>query len=464
MKFKIITLFSLVAIIFAACSKDFLEKPQIGTVPEEQAIKTEEDLQKLLNGGYINLTNNVYGGHIQFIQDLLGDQVNGLLYSEDFGEINKRKTSIFGGYKNDFYLNAYYIINQANVAIGKLDLATTQKDNIEGQARFIRAMIHFDMVRLFAQPWGASADNSHAGIPLRLVSSAEALPRSTVKQVYDAIIADLQISENKLPDVAGVGLPSKWAAKALLAKVYFQQNNFAQAFNYADQVIKSNKFQLDPAYSRRFSLPLTPLLASREGIFVIKNVTNNLEPGGQLRERYRSDIAFSPQSKFHVTDLFFNQASAPNDVRSAWYTKNAAGYNVLNKYNLDRFDLPIIHYTEIVLIRAEAGAETGVAANVAQAITDINTILTRAYAGNSQNLGPTTPAGTIISIARTQRELELIGEGNRVQEIKRIGARNGTNIDRRGAPWNCNGLVLQFPNGEQAANTAFVMNPEGGCN
>ena len=52
---------------------------------------------------------------------------------------------------------------------------------------------------------------------------------------------------------------------------------------------------------------------------------------------------------------------------------------------------------------------------------------------------------------------------NRISEIKRIGAK-GENIDKRGAVWNCPGLVLQFPQGEMASNTSFQRNPEGGCN
>jgi len=474
MKFKIIIFIAISFGVFA-CSKDFLERPQAGTIPESEALQTEADLQKLLNGVYFNLTSDynvpvrgevrsIYGGRLQYISDLLGDQANGTFFSGDDGEFFGRRTSIFGGYKNEAYSGVYYAINSTNKIIERLDLANTNKDAIEGGARLVRAIAHFELVRLFAQPWGATADNSHLGISLRLESSKVSKNRSTVKQVYDSIIADLQTAEIKLPDAPSVGFPSKWAAKAFLAKVYFQQNNFTQAFNYADQVIKSGKFALDPDYTRRFSLPLTPLLASKEGIWVIKNVNNNLSPGGEFRNRYRSDVNFSPSGKFHVTDLFYNLATQNGDARAIWYTKDPTGLNRFNKYNKDFFDMPIVHYTEILLIRAEAGAETGIAANVSQAIIDINSILTRAYAGNSQNLGPTTPAGIVISTVRTQRELELVGEGNRVQEIKRIGVRNGTNIDRRGAPWNCNGLILQFPNDEQAANTAFVMNPEGGCN
>jgi starch-binding outer membrane protein, SusD/RagB family len=471
MKLRNIIFFLLVFCI-AACSKDFLERQQAGTLPEDVAITSEADLQKLLNGAYFMLSSDyrvpgrdaeikgLYGGRIQYISDLMADQANGSLYSGDDGEFFNRRTSIFGGYKNEYYTGVYYIINEANKALERLDLATTNKDNIEGQAKFLRAIAHFELVRMYAQPFGSTTANTHLGIPLRLRTSKEAINRSTVKEVYDAIIADLQIAENKLQDNSTTGIPSRWAAKAFLAKVYFQQNNFVQAFNYADQVIKSNKFSLDANFTHRFNLG-----RSTEGIFVLKNVQNNLSPGGELRNRYRSDVGFSAQGKFHMTDIFYNLATSAGDIRGlAWYSKNAQGFNVLKKYDRDFFDMPIVHLTEILLIRAEAGAETGISANLTTAISDINTILTRAFNGNSQNIPLTSAAGTVISSVRLQRELEMVGEGNRLQEIKRIGVRNNINIDRRGAPWNCNGLVLQFPNGEQASNTTFVMNPEGGCN
>jgi hypothetical protein len=90
-------------------------------------------------------------------------------------------------------------------------------------------------------------------------------------------------------------------------------------------------------------------------------------------------------------------------------------------------------------------------------------IMTRAYGGTTFNLPGNATAAAVIAAARSERELELVGEGNRTQEIKRIGARNNQNVDRRGSVWNCNGFILQFPKAEKDANTSFIMNVEGGC-
>lgn len=442
----------------SSCEK-FLDRRPVNKLTEEQALTNETDLQALINGAYSDYINKVYNGKMQWIEDLLADQSIGTLYTGDDGEIYKRKTSIFGDYKNGLYTDVYRPAFIGNKVLQNIAKASTGRNNIEGQAYFLRALSHFDAVRLWAQPWGFTADNSHPGIVLRTSPDIAVGKRSTVKEVYDLIIADFKKAETLLGDEVVMGFASKWAAKAFLARVYFQQNDFANAFAYADQVIKSNKFQLDDAYANRFSVGL-----SKEIIFGFKNVPGSLEPGGELRNRYRTDVSFSPQSQFNITNTFYSLATTAGDVRgTAWYsTTLAPGYNVLTKYNKNNFDVPVIGYTEIKLIRAEAGAETG-GANLAVAIADINDILTRAYGGTSKNLPANAVAATVITTARRERELELVGEGSRVQEIKRIGARTGQNIDRRGARWNCPGLVLQFPISEQAANASFQMNQEGGC-
>jgi hypothetical protein len=241
-------------------------------------------------------------------------------------------------------------------------------------------------------------------------------------------------------------------------------NNFTEAYNYANQVISSGKFQFDTDLNNRFSLNATSAYtSSKEGILVIKNEGTLYNPGGELRTNFRSDVVTPPG--FQVTDQFYAIANQKaTDKRKAWYSKTLQpDMNVITKFNNLYFDLPVIHLTEIKLIRAEAGAELG-GANLAVAITDINDILTRAY-GTAAALPATTIAASVISTVRNERELEMVGEGNRVHEIKRIGARSGAsaNIDRRKSPWNCPGFILQFPKAELDANAAFQLNPEGGC-
>ena len=443
----------------AGCEK-FLERPPEGQLKEEEAFKDEAGLLNFLNGEYTILGDNeFYGGRIQSISDALADEVDGSRFQGDYSEIYKRQNSIFGGTRDNLYRKGYRIIHVANTVLGKMDLVSdANKDNVRGQALFFRAIAHFELVRLFAQPWGYSGDNGHNGIPLRTEVVIGSVERATVKQVYDQVIADLKEAENLLPPSFPKNYKAtKWAAKALLAKVYFQMNDNANAFAYATDVVNNAGLTLDNNYNNRFSTGL-----STEGILVVANETNHFMPGGELRGNYRSDQGGIPFMNY--TEAFYNYATTdPADVRKAWYSNTLhAGYYVQRKYNKDFFDLPIMHLTEIKLILAESGAKLG-GASLATAITNINQILTRAYGGTSHNLPANAVADLVISTSRKERELEMVAEGNRYHEIKRIGSGSGVNVDRRNSPWNCNGFILQFPKAEQDAFSSFVLNPEGGC-
>lgn len=442
---------SVIAALGTGCKK-FLETPPLESIPKNAAIADETGLKSVMNSAYqIVGGGNMFGGKIQVINEMLADQLNGTLLTGDFGEIYGRKTSIFGDYKNAMYTDIYQSIFRANTVLENIDKATVMKDNLEGQARFIRAIGHFEVVQLFAQPFGFTADNSHLGVPIRLSTSIESLPRSTVKQVYDQIVADLKVAEVKLPDDNG-GYATKWAAKALLAKVYFQMNDFPNAYIYSNQVVSSNKFMLD-TYASRFTEA-----GSKESIFKIVNNKGAYEPGGELRGQYRSDFNL-PTLRF-TTD-FYSSVNTTNDVRKSLYDNvKYPGFIVTKKYNADRFEIPVLYLTEMKLIRAEAAAETGT--NLTVGAQDINDILNRAYAG-TKSIPIAASASLIKSNARFERSIEFAGEGNRISEIKRIGAK-GENIDKRGAVWNCPGLVLQFPQSEMSANTNFQRNIEGGCN
>lgn len=463
MKKNILTVLTLLFVLTGTIScKKFLERPPEGQLTEEEALKTEADLLAFSNGIYTLLgDNDFFGGRHQVMTELLGDEYKGDRFTGDYSEIYRRQNSFFGGTRDAYYRKGYRIIVDANIVLKKLSLASTEKNRLEGEARFFRGLAHFELVRLFAQPWGFTNDNSHLGIPLRTEYNLESLNRSTVKEVYDLIISDLSSAETLLPDAPAGGkyyTATKWAAKAYLAKVYFQQNDFAKAYQYANEVIASNKFTLDASFSNRFSKGL-----STEGIMIIADqaTPNQYNPGGDLRGNFRSDIGIPG---FTFTDQFYNIATArPADLRKAWYSNSLqAGYNVLTKYNKNFFDLPLVHLTEMKLIRAEAGAEIG-GASLAVAIADINQLMTRAYGGTTFNLPLIANAALVISTARFERELEMVGEGNRTQEIKRIGARSSVNIDRRNSVWNCPGFILQFPKAEKDANASFILNPEGGC-
>lgn len=454
-QYLIAGLFTVGSLLGTSCDS-FLDLRPEGEILTEDALRSEADLLQLLNSCYTVLgSGRMYGGRVQIFSELLGDNIDGSTLTGDFGSVYDRRTSIFGQFKNDFYNEPYIAIYRANTTLENLGVAASQatRDRIEGESKFIRAISHFEVVRYFAQPYGYTPDNSHLGVPLRISSTPTASVRATVKEVYDQIVADLLDAERLLPEQNGV-YPTRWSAKAILSRVYFQMNDFANAYKYADEVIRSNRFPFDADFSRRFSVGGTP-----EAVFKLVSDDVNTNRASALIGEFRSDIAL-PNLRVSA-QIFSLGTSNPNDRRRAWYDNVTYSPNIVTtKYNgKDFFDMPVIHITELKLTRAESAAELGTNLNVA--IQDLNDIMGRAY-GGTRVVAPNTPAGVILATVREERRLELFAEGDRGQQLKRMGAR-GENIIVRGAPWNCPGAVLQFPQGEMSTSPNFQRNPEGGC-
>lgn len=445
-------LITLTAIVSLAGCKKYLDRPPEGKVPEEDALVDEASVTAFLNGSYTVFAGTTFnGGRTVVLSELLGDHIDGQLLTGDFGEIYGRKSSIFGTYKKDFYVQGYNVVYRANKVLQHLDKTGASRNNIEGQAKFLRGVALFELVRMFAQPYGFSSSNDHPGIPLRLQPDIAINERATVKEVYDQIIADLTAAAGLLPATNGE-YPTKYAVHAFLSKVYFQMNDFANAYEHANEVIAPGIFRLDTDLQDRFAIN-----KSKEAIFKIVNRNGNYEPGKELRDNFRSEVQLPT---LRITSQTLSQFNRPGDKRkAAWLNDTKYAPNiVLTKYNENLFDLPIVHLTEIKLIRAESAAELN--QHKDSALLDLNGILNRAL---GRTMDPSVSNSLIIATARQERELEMIGEGNRLQEIKRIGVRSSANIDRRNSPWNCNGFILQFPQEEKAGNANFKMNPEGGC-
>ncbi|HYE53444.1 MAG TPA: RagB/SusD family nutrient uptake outer membrane protein, partial [Chitinophagaceae bacterium] len=208
---------------FSACKK--IEVKPTGQVPPAEAIKNEADLLANLNATYTPLRgDNFWGGKAQTVSELMADIVDGTNLTGDYLSIYRLGTTGTTGTISSLYSEPYVIIYRANVTLEKLSLIANEaaRNNAEGQARFIRALSYFELVKMFAQPYGYTADNSHRGVVVKTTSEpVKALPRNSVKQAYDLILDDLKKAEALLPPENG-NYPTSWAAKAILARVYFQ--------------------------------------------------------------------------------------------------------------------------------------------------------------------------------------------------------------------------------------------------
>lgn len=453
-------LFGLLLLLSTSCEK-FLEIKPEGEIPTEEALQTPRDVQLLLNSCYdVMRSGKFLGGKVQILSELMGDNMDGRVLSGNWLSYHSHNTDIFNQDTRDVWSEPYIMIYRCNVLLENMASVPGMTDGeinrITAEAKFLRALGHFELVRLFAQPYGYTSDNSHPGIPLRLEASQEALARASVGDVYAAIIADLEAAIGALPTTNN-GYATSWAAKGVLAKVYFQMNDFSNAYAYADDVIANGGFALNTDVMARYAPT-----SNTENIFSAISTGNLDNSGGSLVSAYRSvDLNNPPAGRF-TRDLYDLATVDSSDLRGQnWYVlANAGQQNELvltTRFNESYFSVPIVHLAELLLIRAESAAENG---NTAVASDDLNTIRNRA---GLADVASGLDAASLIVLIRTERRLEMVGEGNRVQDLKRQGARGVPGLLINGAPWDCPGMVAQLPDEERAGNPTIVLNPTGGC-
>ncbi|MEM6271186.1 MAG: RagB/SusD family nutrient uptake outer membrane protein [Bacteroidota bacterium] len=462
MKRFTIYLFSLALVIGLSGCQDFLDTPPENALLWEEAMRTPEDAQRLLSSNYDVLrAGNFYGGNVWMLSDLMADNMDGRTLSGDFLAYHTHNTGIFISASRDLWFQGYLVIYRANVLLERIDevqgLSDSERTRMIAEAKFLRAMGHFEEIRFFAQPYGSSADNNHTGIPLRVAANTDRIPRATVGEVYTQIIADLQDAIAGLP-TENNGYVTSWGAKAYLARVYFQMNQFQNAFDLATDVINNGGFSLNPDVMARFSAN-----ANAENIFALISTGNLDNSGGGIAGHYRSTNLTGAEPTGKISQAFHAIAVADTaDLRRQWYisqdTLQASERIYLTRFNADFFNVPIVHLAEVMLIRAECAVELG---DLTTAESDLNAIRTRA------GLDPVNPgqgANALRTFIQAERRLELVGEGNRLHDLKRQAVNGNPSLTINGAPWDCAGMVVQLPDEEAAGNPEIVLNPEGNCN
>lgn len=447
--------------LFIGGCENMIETPPPNEIPVADAVKTADDLQRLLNGSYNELANT-NGGFSQMLAEMLGDNLN-LPNNNDLKEVYNHNVLFFNTTSGGYYSMIYRMIFRANFVESKINdvtgLSAEDKNRILGEVAFIRALGHFTAVRMYAQPYGFTSDNSHPGIAIQRKVTTQPMPRESVAAAYSSIISDLQtaisnLGDNNALNTNGPCYATKWSAKALLANVYFQMGNYTDAGILSNEVIESNKFTFtdtvnlfDPkGYSEHiFSVVSTGITDKRSGGY-----SDNYAPGVPTCQL---DKALWATIKGNSSDKRIAMLQAVNPGAQNEFVKS-------NQFNAPFFNVPVLHLTQMMLVRAESYAMANT--NLSTAIADINKIISRAYTDNTKAVSASATASEVLAAVRSERRIELLFQGDRIHEIKRLGAIEGQNLFVHGHPWNCKGIIMQFPITEKTS--IFDINPTGGCN
>jgi hypothetical protein len=462
---KKILIIALVLSAGLSSCKKWLDQPPVGSLRED-LFTNASDAQQTLNSCYDALAN-LFDGRIQAASELLSDNLNQPPNNNDMKSIYARQTTFFNEYSNKIYQDLYTVIWRCNTLLDNIDLITDfetgQKEKLIAEAKFLRGFCHFYAVKLWAQPYGWTSGNTHPGVPIRDAATADPLLRSTVGEVYDFVISDLQYAHDNLPELNSI-YATKYAASGVLANVYFLMRDYSTSASYCSEVINSNQFSLLTDFNRfpqiNYGDYTTP-----EFVFGTAS-TYYLNNGDTILDRRSTSFVNNYRVNNGIADLMlssdfldFINLNPADQRKTAWISvENNRGF--LTKVVVgNNFSVPIVHLTELKLLRAEALAETG--SDLSTALADLNDIRLRAY-GPGSELSSSSSAQEIIDAARVEYRIETIGEGKWVEQLRRRGV-SGENIVIRNAPYDCPGMAIQFPNAESTV-IGFELNPEGGCN
>ena len=407
-----ILLVVMVLTTFSSCKKSFLELDPPANLTPEQALRTEADLLVALRGAYAGLRSTaMYGRSLMVIGDMMADNTyQSVLNTNRYTLFNNYTYNLTDGDVSGLWSTAYTIILRTNNIINA-NVSGANVNQIKGEARAIRALCYFNLVRYFARPF---TDNpAGPGVPIVTVYNADLKPgRNTVAEVYAQIHADLNSAYNLMTTYSNSSQFSKFAARALQARVFLTQNDKTNARTAALDVINNGGFTLISAANHGAYWANSVIRTDRvETIFEVSAdaVANNAFDA----LAYIYSQAGNYGDMLCADDLYASFEAA--DVRRALYATGVRGglpsvfVNKYPNFTGDHTDTKVLRLSEMYLIVAEA------AASETEARTYINAI--------TAQRGATAIASTgtaLFNDIMNERRKELAFEGERYMDMQRF--------------------------------------------
>ncbi len=407
-----------------SCKKSFVELTPKGIIPVNTFYTTEIDIRSALTGAYSSLRpiyNEQYG-----FGELPSD--NSQTYGESevlYGEQDKLTWTPASTNLQSAWGRFYATIAYTNIVLDHVNtptMTTANRNGYIGQAKFLRALMYFNLVRMFG------------GVPLvlnEITSETQAYTynRETVAAVYAQIEKDLTEAAAVLPaSYAGtdIGRATSVAANALLGKVYMFQNKFQQAETILATVSASAGTLLP--YDQVFGLGRDN---NRDIIFSVQYLGGGFGEGNTFARSFvpqpsgTTITAVTGNSNNNGTlDLYSSFEPGDNRLNTAIgvYSSGTLVYYYAKKFIYQSVgansegdnDWPVLRYSDVTLLYAEALNENG---KTTEALTQLNLIRTRSNLAAKTGLSQADARATI----RHERRIELCFEGERWFDLVRWG-------------------------------------------
>ncbi len=449
-----ITFLAVFATLVVGCSTVEDQKPQ-NTVPSSSAFVNAAGARAALLGAYDALQSTNYYGRLYVVFPDLHGGTN-LRWTGTFATwaaIGNRGILADNTDVTNMWLSIYVAINRANQVIDKApgitDAAFTDKNGVLGEAHFLRAFHYFNLVRY----WG--------GVPLKLKPTDEAkiselqLPRSTVQEVYAQILADLNQAITLGSASTNRFRARATAYRALKARVHLYRSSIgiALANEFNDAITEAT------AAGAVLPVPATALVTPFSALFSVKNTVEAIW-----------EIPFDPVDNnsiaFHLLPAANggrNEARPTTGLQGIYAANDTRRIATTSVDERLKFFRPstnddhviIFRNAEMYLIRAEAMVERNTGTDLADAVSIINAIRTRAtlpaYTGGVDQV-------SLRNEVFAQRRAELALEGHFFFDIVRT---NRVAAILTSPVWDPNQAVLPIPLREVLASPGILTQNPG---
>lgn len=342
----------------------------------------------------------------------------------------------------DWWNRGYSQIYAANAIIEGVGLSEklsqAQKDQLIGEAKFVRGLLHFYLLQLYGDvPFITGTDYNYNKSVKRLATAS----------VYDLIIADLEEAIGLLPEAylsPERTRPNSYVAKALLARVYLYAGKWAEAANSASAVLNQSELyvwetELNSVFLKESSSTLWQ--------YAGRSATRNTDDGTTFI------FTAAPPNSVALSATLLNSFEVGDQRKEQWTHGVSDGNSTFYhpfKYKKRGASSPQLEYTVVLrlaeqyLIRAEARARQG---DLIGAKEDLNVVRTRAGLDNTTALSDVALLNAILH----ERQVEFFTEfGHRFMDLKRFGALNAA---LAGKPdWDATEEHLPLPQSELNLN------------
>lgn len=426
-------------VLASSCSKDKLDlNPH--KIYYENFYQSEESALNAINAVYDVLgAVNLYNSHLWYIADIASDDfdVNPKLNNPNAHEFDRYTLEATNNYLEEVWKSSYQGISRANIVLDKvpdINMDSTLKQRILGEAKFLRGLFYFNLVRMYGE------------VPLVLEPVSPDLSdeeiyqsRQSVDDVYQLIMEDLEGAAGRLPERysgANKGRATWGAAKALLAKVHLTRENWTEAAAYAEEVINSQVYQLHDDYADNFKQANEN---GKESIFEVQFNENVNSENSRIvisgLPAIQSVFPAGVEMMLPTEDLLdeFEEGDYRRDVTffsSYWqfeFEPHVWKYWDQDVYEPDETgqsgaNFKVMRYAEVLLIYAEALNEINTGPTT-EAYDAVNRVRERARNGNEDVLPDLQGLGyqSFRQAVWKEKRCETVNEGHRWFDLKRTG-------------------------------------------